>query len=451
MWPFDGLRKRAIHRAGKPLRAIAVLAIVMLTAMLSAPCVTETAPGSPVQLDFWSSSNPQEIEFARAVVNAWNASRSNVKVKLQPLPASRSSEEVLLASIAARSTPDIVANIYPGAVSQFVESRGLYPVDSFPDFLSFIEDRLPPGVLEQFRSSDGRYYQVPWKSNPIMLAYNVNMLKAAGVDPSSLATYSGFLDSAERLVRSTRKDRRTDRWMISLNIEPIWWQRFFDFYTLYIAASGGRTLISDNRATFNDSAGVKVMQFLADLFGRGYAPKSTFAGDVFLQGKVATVITGPWAIPYYEAMKPRDFVYDFTHVPVPDDYKGKVVYTYGDPKNIGIFTTSKHPAEAWEFVKFIISAENDARFMDMTSQIPYRRNLENDPRFAAIIKKQPLIARFVEQSHNTRGVDSVGRIIEVFDAIAQEYQYCAVLGGESAREAVDTAAERVSEILRGAY
>jgi len=91
VWPFDELRKRAIHRAGKPLRAIAVLAIVMLTAMLSAPCVTETAPGSPVQLDFWSSSNPQEIEFARAVVNAWNASRSDVKVKLQPLPASRSS------------------------------------------------------------------------------------------------------------------------------------------------------------------------------------------------------------------------------------------------------------------------------------------------------------------------------------------------------------------------
>lgn len=401
----------------------------------------------PVELSFWSSSNPQEIEFAKAVVERWNSTHPRVRVKLQPLPASRSTEEVLLAAIAARSTPDICANIYPGAVSQFVESGGLYQVDRLPGFGSIMRRRLPSGVLEQFRSADGHYYQIPWKGNPVMLGYNVNLLEEAGIAPDSLATYRGFLNAARKLTRDTNGDGRIDRWMICLNIEPIWWQRFFDFYCLYIAASGGRTLLAGNKADFRRPEGRQVMQFLADLFKNGYAPRSTFSGDVFLQGKAATVITGPYAIPFYESMKPAGFAYDFLPLPVPDGFRGNRVFTFSDPKNIGIFATTKHPAEAWEFVKFIISAENDADFIAMTWQIPYRKDLTTDRRSAVLLKERPLLAKFIRQGAATRGVDNVGRLVEVLDAIAQEYQYCAVLGQGSAEEAIQNAADKVDEIL----
>ena len=269
-------------------RILALAAACLLLVGLPPEAVARAAAGTrgPVQLEFWCSSNPYEIEFARVVVDKWNSAMPDIKVKLQPLPASRSTEEALLAAIAARTTPDLCANIYPGVVTQFVAAGGLYRMDSLPDFASFMRERLPDGILEQYRSPDGHYYQAPWKSNPLMLAYNAGMLRAAGVDPASLATYSGFLAAAAKLTRDTNRDGRTDQWMIYLNIEPIWWQRFFDFYTLYAAASGGRTLIESNRAAFNNSAGVAVMQFLSDLFRRGYAPKSAFPGDVFLQERL---------------------------------------------------------------------------------------------------------------------------------------------------------------------
>ncbi|MEA4883704.1 MAG: sugar ABC transporter substrate-binding protein [Clostridia bacterium] len=427
----------------------AALAFTAAVAILGAGVLVSVEAAGPVQIDFWCSSNPQEIEFAKEVVSRWNSSNRDIKVKLSPLPASRSTEEVLLASIAARSTPDVVANVYPGVVSQFVAAGGLYRVDSFSDFMQFMQKRLPSGILEQYRSADGHYYQIPWKSNPIMLAYNVNMLKEAGVAPASLRTYTGFLSAAGKLTRDLNADGRIDRWMIYLNIEPIWWQRFFDFCTLYVAASGGGTLIDGGRAAFANERGVAVMQFLSDLFRQGYAPRSTFPGDVFLQAKVATFITGPWTIPYYESMKPKGFEYDFVPIPAPDNCSGKDMWTYGDPKNIGIFTTSKHPAEAWEFVKFMLSVENDALFMEMTSQIPFRKGLDSIQAFSATIKKQPLLAKFIQQSAFTRGADNVARLVEVYDAIAQEYQYCAVLGQERAREAIETAADRVNEILSG--
>jgi multiple sugar transport system substrate-binding protein len=430
-------------------RILALAAACLLLAGLppGAAVCAAVAAKPQVQLDFWCSSNPYEIEFARAVVDRWNLARSDIKVKLQPLPASRSTEEALLAAIAARTTPDVCANIYPGVVTQFVAAGGLYRMDSFPDFVSFMRGRLPDGILEQYRSPDGHYYQAPWKSNPLMLAYNAGLLRSAGVDPASLVSYSGFLAAGAKLTRDTNRDGRTDQWMIYLNIEPIWWQRFFDFYTLYAAASGGRTLIEGNRATFNNSAGVAVMQFLSDLFRRGYAPKSAFPGDVFLQQKVATVITGPFAVLFYESMKPKGFEYDFMPLPVPDGYRGREVWTYGDPKNIGIFATSKHPKEAWEFVKFVLSEESDALFLEMTSQIPYRRNLAASSAYASLLRKQPMLARFVRQAEFTCGADNVRPLVEVYDAIAQEYQYCAVLGQESASSAMEIAEEKVNEIL----
>jgi multiple sugar transport system substrate-binding protein len=123
------------------------------------------------------------------------------------------------------------------------------------------------------------------------------------------------------------------------------------------------------------------------------------------------------------------------------------VWTYGDPKNIGIFATSKYPKEAWEFAKFILSAENDALFLEMTSQIPYRRNLEASPAYRSLLRKQPVLARFVRQAEFTCGADNVRPLVEIYDAIAQEYQYCAVLGQESARSAMEIAEEKVNEIL----
>jgi hypothetical protein len=51
------------------------------------------------------------------------------------------------------------------------------------------------------------------------------------------------------------------------------------------------------------------------------------------------------------------------------------------------------------------------------------------------------------QSRYTQGADNVKPLVEIYDAIAQEYQYCAVLGQETPEEAMEIAEERMNEIL----
>jgi multiple sugar transport system substrate-binding protein len=400
----------------------------------------------PVVLKYWSSANPQEIELARRLVEKWNRIHPDIQVEFQPIPAGRSSEEVLLAAIAAGTTPDICSNIWPGAISEYIQAGGLIPLDQFPDFDSVISARaIPFDILNGFRSSDGHFYQFPWKTNPIMMLYNVDIFRDAGIHEPP-GTYSEFYSAAERITRDIDGDGRVDIWMGYVDIRPIWWQRFFDFYTFYIAASGGGTLLRGGHVNFENEDAVKVFEFFQECFRRGYFPVTSFQGDPFLNGKLATRFTGPWTIAYIEANKVDDFEYNFAPVPVPDDFSGRV-YTYGDHKNIAIFSTTKHREEAWEFVKFLVSEEADLMLLEICNQLPVRGDLLENPVFIDYFERNPMMRPFAEQVAYTRGVDESLEMKEIFDAISQEFEACAVYGARTPEEAVRNLAKRVRVIL----
>src|SRR5690606_42004376 len=104
---------------------------------------------------FWPASTPAEIPIATQRAPSWNAANPDVQGKMQPLPASRSTEEVLLAAIAARTSPDVAANIYPGAISQFVDAGGLYEHETLPGFMEFMVARSGQDVVDLYTHPSG--------------------------------------------------------------------------------------------------------------------------------------------------------------------------------------------------------------------------------------------------------------------------------------------------------
>jgi len=397
------------------------------------------------KLTYWPSSNPWEIKLAKVIVDEWNKSHPNIQVIMQPLPASQSSEEVLLAAVAAKTTPDVCSNIWPGTVEQFMEAGALVQLDKFQDSKKVLEKRCPQDLIDGFRSSDGHLYQVPWKGNPIMLEYNVNFLKEAGIEHPP-KTYAEFWEAASKLTKDTNGDGQIDRWACLIDINVAWWHRFFDFYTLYIAASGGQTLVKDGKIIFNNKHAVEVFRFLQQGFQKGYFPKAEFQGNAFLQELVVMRFTGPWDIAHLEKYKHEGFEYGFAPVPVPSDTITPVI-TYGDPKNIVIFSTTKYPQEAWEFVKFLITVENDKRLLEICSQIPLRKDLDSDPRFKDYFAKNPRMVVFAKQASYIRGVDSVVELKEMFDIISQEFDISVIHGRKTPEKAIKDATRRCEQIL----
>ncbi|MCF7740457.1 MAG: extracellular solute-binding protein [Candidatus Marinimicrobia bacterium] len=399
-----------------------------------------------IELTYWCAAIQQEIDLAKSQVKEWNATHDSVKVKLQPLPESKSSEEVLLAAIAGGTTPDVCSNMWPGAMDDYVSAGGLVCLNEYPFLYDYIKKRVPPDILENLKASDGKLYQVPWKTNPLMMMYNVNMFENSGVD-SLPRTYSDHMRVGEKITRDTDGDGRIDQWLGYRDTNPIWWQRLFDFYPCYIAASSGHTLVRNSEIDLNNQPTRQVLNFFRRLYVEGYYPITTFKGDAFLEEKIATQITGPWNVTHVRKFKPEGFKFDVMPIPVPDDHKGPV-YTYGDYKNISIFSNTKYPEEACRFAKFLISKRNDLKLLEMTNQIPIRANIIKDDMFSDYLESHPLITKFIKQSRHTRGVDGIPDLKEIFDAISQEYEACSIYNKRSVDEAAANMEKQANVIIK---
>ena len=404
--------------------------------------------GKNGEMLFWSSNNAQEISYINEKIEQWDSLNPGRPIRFQPIPEGQSSEEIILASVVGGTTPAIYANMWQGNVEMYARAGVLVMLDTMPGFMETITERCSPEAIKEITSNDGHIYQIPWKVNPIMMLYNENIFREVGVEKFP-ATYSNYLE-AGRLIETKDTKGYSERWIGYSSVQPIWYQRLFNFYPLYLAASNGAPLIENNRAAFNNRYAVEVFAFLQELYSKNYYSKQqmTASQDPFVMGRVATLLTGPWEVPYLEKFKPPEMEYGFSTMMVPEE-TDKPVYTYGDPKNIVIFNTCKDPGTAWAFLKTIISREGDFDLLRITGQFPRRKNISGDPLFQPFLDKNPGLKPFAVQADYIKGVDNNPNIVEVFDIISQEYEACVIYGKKTPEKAIKDAADAVDVLLKG--
>ena len=399
-------------------------------------------------LEYWSSNNGGEIQFSQWAVDRWNKARPNDPVKYQPVPEGQSSEEIILAAVVAGTTPDIYSNIWQGTVEFYSNAGILVALDTLDGFLEFIQSRCDSLTIREITSSDGHIYQVPWKINPIMTIYNKRIFDELGLE-SPPQTYSEYLEAARRFRKDTDGDGYVDQWFGNTSVKLAWYQRLFNFYPLYLAASGGMPLIKEGRANFNNEYAIGVFRFLQELYQENYFSKQQESAgqDLFVAERYATKWTGPWEIQYLERFKREGFDYGYYPMIVPDDHEGPI-YTYCDPKNIVIFNTCPDPQLAFEFIKTLVDEEGDLEFLKATNQLPRRKELDELPAFQEYFAQNPRMEVFAEQARHVRGVDNCEVLTEVFDILSQEYEACVLYQIKTPDAAIADAERAVNVLLR---
>lgn len=383
----------------------------------------------------WFSNNAQELAWGKAAVKAWNAEHPDEKVTAQEIPAASSSEEAITAAITAGTAPCLAYNISSAAVPGWVRQGGLVNLSDIDGGAEYIEART--GESASLYQTDGDYYQMPWKQNPIMVIYNKDIFRAAGIDPDNpdMGTYEKFLEGARKIVSSGAAESAI--WPAPTNE---FYQPWNDFYPLYLAETDGTLLIEDEEATFDSDAGIEVTQLFKTLYDEKLAPQEKSTDDAMATGKTAMQLAGPWAIASY-----KDTI-DVGVMPVPTSNGKDEVTTYADAKNISMFTACPAQDTAWDFMKFTTSEEQDEAFIDATSQIPMRENASGV--YEDFVAEHPEYAPYVDQATRTSDVPSLTNSTEVWQEFRKLWSSDVIFGKKSAAEFTAAAAEAVNELVK---
>jgi multiple sugar transport system substrate-binding protein len=420
--------------------AAGLLAVGLVVA--AAACATDDDRGSDSAaqttgpITIWMSNNAEEVAWGKQMVAAWNATHADQMVTTQEIPTGKSSEEVIGAAITAGNAPCLIFNTSPASVSQFQKQGGLVPLDSLRDGKSYIEDRSGE-VAGQYKSADGKYYQLPWKANPVMIFYNKKAFAKAGIDTAkpALATYDEFLDTSRKLVAA-----KAAKFAIFPAPSNEFYQSWFDFYPLFAAETGGKQLVADGKSQFASEEGKKVAAFWRTLYAEKLAAQEKYTGDSFVDGTAAMAIVGPWAIATYKGR------IDWGAVPVPTS-AGKPAaetYTFSDAKNVGMYSACKHRGTAWDVLKFATSKEQDGKFLELTGQMPLRDGVAAT--YPEYFAKNPDYKAFADQAARTVDVPNVPNSVSIWQAFRDAYSKSVIFGREDPGTALDGLVRNIDQL-----
>ena len=386
-------------------------------------------------IKIWYSNNAEEVKWGESVVAAWNKDHANEQVTAEQIPAGKSSEEVIGASITAGNTPCLVFNTAPAAVPQFQKQGGLVALDSFSDGASYIQGRTGPRA-DQYKSPDGKFYQMPWKTNPVMIFYNKDVFAKAGLDTKNppLKTYDEFLATAKTLV--AKGGVKAAIWPSPASE---FFQPWFDFYPLFIAQTG-KQLVENGEPQFAGPEGVAVGEFWRQLYDQGLAQRELYNGDAFADKKAAMAIVGPWAIAVYgEKVK-----WGVVPIPTKDGKDPSQVQTFSDEKSSAMYSSCQNRATAWDFLKFATSEENDGSLLETTGQMPMRTDVTTA--YPAYFKSHPDYTIFAEQAARTVEVPNVPNSVEIWQTFRTAYSQAVIFGKDDVQSAFSQAAEQVKTL-----
>lgn len=394
------------------------------------------AVGAKGPIKVWLSNNPEEIAWGQAMIKEWNAAHPKEAVTGQEIPAGNTSEEVIGAAITAGNAPCLVFNTSPAAVPQFQKQGGLVALDSFSGGAAYVQSRTGSAAA-QYKSPDGKFYQIPWKSNPVMIFYNKDLLKKAGIDSNNppLATYDQFLATSRKIMKS------------GVAKAAIWpaptsefFQSWFDFYPLYAAETGGTQLVEKGKSTFNSDAGKKVAHFWATMYAEGMSPKEGYNGDAFADGKSAMAVVGPWAVAVYG----KKVNWGVVPVPTSTGKSADQIHTFSDAKNIAVYSACKNQGTAWDLLKFATSKDQDGKLLQMTGQMPLRENLAAT--YPEYFKAHPEYQLFASQAARTTEVPNIANSVTIWQTFRDAYSSSVIFGKTPVDSALSQAADKINQL-----
>jgi arabinogalactan oligomer/maltooligosaccharide transport system substrate-binding protein len=314
-----------------------------------------------------------EGEYYKAIqqIFADYATKNNVQIELLLVPDVANKAQL---AIPSGQGPDIIAwvndRIGDSALQQIIQ-----PLDEYGVTQEYLKANFAPAATDAMIYRD-KVYGIPESMEAITFIYNKKLIQESDLPKTT----------DELIAKAKSYNQPPDKYLFVYNARADiyaaapWWQG--SGVTL-VTPEGATELASDN--------GVKAANLIKSF--SEIMPKELAydeANTLFLDGKAAIIMNGPWVMADYAAKG-----IDFGLAPIP------VVSSSGQPgkpfvgvKLLMLAANAKNPQAAVDLMKYYGSAEVQVQLAKINKQVPANTAAQEQ------VKSDPIIAGFIAQSAN---------------------------------------------------
>ncbi len=380
-----------------------VTALLISIALLATACGSSDGDRSDdgrVTITFWHSFVSSTIPALQELLERFEREHPNIRINAQYIPTGDALVQTLVTAVQSKTAPDI-SWIHSHYLEELVEADAVYRMEEFING----PNGLPEGVMEdiypaliQYASWQGTMYSMPLEATNLGILYNKDHFRSAGLDPESPpANWAEMRDAVRKLTVDKNGDGRMERVGFMVPGVPadgpqgpyMMWQ-----WTPFLWQAGGYMINEEQtRVLFGEEPGVKALAFWTELYElQNLRDFTNDAEPAFISGQASMMLDGPWNLPRYPTTLKN---IDWGIAWLPEGPAKRATVVAGE--YLAIFKQSKHPAEAWTFIKWTLEPEIQAFWAMQSGYLPVRKSVVEIEEFQQFLEQNPGHKAFVGQ------------------------------------------------------
>ncbi|MFE9094343.1 extracellular solute-binding protein [Streptomyces sp. NPDC007264] len=365
-------------------RGIAATALVASVALAATACGGSDSGSDksdgPVTITWWDTSNAtNEAPTYQALVKDFEKANPTIKVKYVNVPFDQAQNKFDTAA-GSKGAPDVLRSEV-GWTPAFAKKGYFLPLDGTAALAD--QSKFQPSLIKQAQY-EGKTYGAPIVTDTLALVYNKALFKQAGITEAP-KSWDELKSAAAKIKDKT-------------GVDGYWGSTQAYYAQCFLYGEGTDTVdATAKKITVASDAAKKGYGTWLGLFsGKGLHKADTTADayahiqDAFVNGKVASIVQGPWEITnFYKGSAFKDKA-NLGIATVPAGSSGKAGAPTGG-HNLSVYAGSDkaHQDAALKFVNFMTSAKSQETVALKNSTLPTR-----DDAYSAQVKADPGIAGY---------------------------------------------------------
>ena len=347
------------------LLAVGVAGIVASTVISGCASGDQGSGGSKaggvvtLSWSMWASGTDDRNAWQK-VADEVTAENPNIKITLETAPFTDYFTK-LGTRLAGGSAPCIVSmqSLRTGGYTS-----GMLPLDDLIAKNSLDIGDFDKSIMAGL-AAGGKQYALPYDLGSLVMTYNKDMFKAAGVpDPKVGWSMADFESAAKALTRNGKYGFAA--YPVDLYMFPF-----------LLSRTGAKPVDASGKLALTASDMVSAFQWYADLAAKEHvAPKvpgvdNNFPDTQFLNGDVAMSVNGPWSV--LGLKQQAKFNVGLATIPAgPDGSK-----TYSAGSGFGISKSCQYPDQAFQAISIMTSAKVLGELGALGRAFPARKSVQD--------------------------------------------------------------------------